>query len=132
MEDSSVALRLPEANPQINDDADVDAVRLESWKSNFNFTGDNPEYPVEMFIAIMEQKYNLSNRRNMQTSKRKHYKACLRMLKHIIHNENTPPSLWKKQFLKDVAKGELSWHRIKKDLKNFLRKKNMMGLFLSF
>ena len=116
MDNTAEALGLPEANTYIHDEAGVDTARLEHWKSNFNFTGDNPEYPVEMFVAIMEQRYNLSNRRNLQTSKRKHYKSCLRVLKHIIDNENTPASLWKKQFLKDAAKNELSWLTIKDDL----------------
>ena len=99
MDNTAEDFGIPETNTYIHDEADVETVRLEHWKSNFNFTGDNPEYPVEMFVAIMEQRYNLSNRRNLHTSKRKRYKSCLRALNHIIDNENTPASLWKKQFL---------------------------------
>ena len=125
MDNSIETLRLPAVNAYINDDTNEETLCLESWKSNFNFNGDNPEYPVEMFIAIMETKYNLSNRRNIQTSKRKHHKACVRMLKHIIDNEDTPASLWKKQFLMDLGKDKLSWYNIKNDLMlHFGRSKN--------
>ena len=29
--------------------------QFELWKSSLNFTGDNPEFPVEIFTLIMEK-----------------------------------------------------------------------------
>ena len=91
--------------------------RLELWKSDLSFTGDNPEFPLEIFIAIMEKKYSLSLRRTtLQTTKQKHLKTCFRVLKHIDDDENAPASLWKKHYVKNTPKEDISWATIKKSL----------------
>ena len=90
--------------------------QFELWKSSLNFTGDNPEFPVEIFTLIMEKKYKLLSPKRHQISKQKHFKACTRALKHIEDGNNTPAGLWKQKYLRKTSKEEMAWPKIKEDL----------------
>ena len=95
---------------------------LESWKPNLIFTGDNPEFPIDIFVEVMERKYHLSmRRRSLEDTcwKKKHQRLCLRILKqHIPTDTKSPSSLWKKQFLQNNNKWkeDITWETIKKGL----------------
>ena len=90
--------------------------QFELWKSSLNFTGENPEFPVEIFTLIMEKKYKLLSPKRHQISKQKHFKACTRALKHIEDGNNTPAGLWKQKYLRKTSKEEMAWPKIKEDL----------------
>ena len=95
---------------------ELEVGQLELWKSNLNFTGENPEFPVEIFILIMEKQYKLLSPKRHQISKQKHFKACNRALKHIEDGNNTPAGLWKQNFLRKTSKEDMTWPKIKEDL----------------
>ena len=95
---------------------ELEVGQFELWKSTLNFTGENPEFPVEIFTLIMEKKYKLLSPKRHQISKQKHFKACTRALKHIEDGNNTPAGLWKHNYLRKTSKEDMAWPKIKEDL----------------
>ena len=94
---------------------------LETWKSSLNFTGQNPVFPVEMFIELMEHKYGKTNKACVDsTAKSIQPKICEQILKHISDNDGSSASYWKNRALLQNDISKLSWSALKKDLvKNF-------------
>jgi hypothetical protein len=97
----------------------------ESWKSTLNFTGSNPVFPVEMFIALMEHKYTIHSN-NGNNSKEQQSSLCTNILNHICGDEMSPASLWKKQFLSDIQLGNITWSAMKKDLTKHFGQQNTL------
>ena len=97
----------------------------ESWKSTLNFTGSNPVFPVEMFIALMEHKYTIHSN-NGNNPKEEQSSLCTNILKHICGDEMSPAGLWKKQFLSDIQVGDLTWSAMKKDLTKHFGQQNTL------
>ena len=106
---------------------------LETWKSSMNFTGQNPVFPVEMFIELMEHKYRKSNKLSCNgTDKAVQPKICEQILKHIDADDGSPASYWKKRVLSQNDVLKLSWLALKKDLlKNFGQQATERGTFYS-
>ena len=73
---------------------------LETWKSSLNFTGQNPVFPVEMFIELMDHKYGKPNKLSCNgTGKSVQPKICGNILNHIYDDDGSPASYWKKRVL---------------------------------
>ena len=55
---------------------ELEVGQFELWKSSLNFTGENPEFPVEIFALIMEKKYKLLTKRCIQIAFSKKITYC--------------------------------------------------------
>ena len=83
------------------------------WKSTHIFTGNNFLFPVELFLAVMEQKYaNKEDKSNLLAD-------TLNRIPDPEQNSvdvlNMPSTLWKHQHLNNLLKLE-SWDELKNDL----------------
>ena len=88
------------------------------WKSSLLFTGDNPEYPVEMFIALMENK---RKQRDLHVDDKTFIKDVLSYIPDIQHekicSDNDacfPSTLWKTREIDTIF--TLDWENVKKKL----------------
>ena len=109
-------------------DNNVDKTDVESWKSTLVFTGDNPAYPAELFVLIMERKYGLSPKYKTKLKFEGNENVCSRILQHIPDEGDAPATLWKRTWLKE-PKIPYCWPDIKKDLVRALgRKKKVEAL----
>ena len=97
----------------------------ESWKSTLNFTGSNPVFPVEMFIALIEHKYAVHLTKKIKVDQTI---TCTGILSHICDDKMSPAAIWKKQLLCDTKLENLNWLDIKKDLlKHFGQQQTLPG-----
>ena len=78
----------------------------EEWKCSLRFTGDNPLFPVEMFLRIIEVE---SDRRGLDDND-KVLEILSRIPDHPIENKSTlaiegsPASLWKRRLMEKQRK----------------------------
>ena len=89
------------------------------WKSTHIFTGSNSLFPVEMFCAVMEQKYlNKEDKSNLIADTLNRIPDPEQTSLDVL---NMPSTLWKHQNLNNLLKCE-SWEELKNDLvKQFSR-----------
>ena len=93
------------------------------WKSTFNFTGSNPVFPVEMYIALMESKYAIQTNEYSKLNI-----LSTDYLNHICDDEATPAGLWKKQYLSHKQLENVDWLEVKKSLmKHFGQQHTLPG-----
>lgn len=88
-----------------------------SWKSTLTFTGNNVAFPVEMFIALIDQTTPHSNERKNEDEKEK--RVAQYALSHIPdldseQNSVFPASVWKHDNLERLKK--LNWQDLKDEL----------------
>ena len=93
----------------------MDEGNSESWKSSLIFTGQNPTYPVELFVRIMERKYGVSVKKATKSNTGSIAKACKLILEHIPDEGDAPATSWKRTHLKQ-QKNPHCWRSIRKDL----------------
>ena len=95
----------------------------DSWKSTLNFTGSNPVFPVEMYIALMESKYAIQTNEYSKIDD-----LSTDYLNHICDDETTPAGLWKKQYLSHKQLENMDWLEVKKSLmKHFGQQHTLPG-----
>lgn len=106
----------------------MDEGNLETWKSSLIFTGQNPTYPVELFVRIMERKYGVSVKKTTKQNIGSVANACKLILEHIPDEGEAPATSWKRTRLKQ-QKIPYCWRSIRKDLvRNLGRRKEVSAL----
>ena len=104
-------------NPQVTTHTKSDLLS-DTWKSNLEFTGNNPVFPVEMFIALMEK----SKKREIQDNDDSCFvKKVLNQIPHPttsaaqnISQSVCPGAIWKKKHGERLSK--LDWNGLKQEL----------------
>ena len=90
----------------------------ESWKSSHIFTGDNPVFPVDMFVALMEYKHKEYIEGNNDTYV---VKQVLNQIPNLgttndqdIVKNTSPAAIWKAKHIDRLL--TLNWSGIKQEL----------------
>ena len=104
-----------------------------SWKSTLMFTGNDLAFPVEMFIALMDQ--NTSNALGVRDVAENKKMIVENVLSHIPNLDiaetndaykDFPASVWKQQHLNRLR--QLSWEELKQELVSEFGLKREYGL----
>ena len=89
---------------------------MDDWKANLNFTGDCLVFPAEMFVVLIEKKFE-----NIPLDNEYMVNITLRHISNSSDNENrqmnlTPAGMWKEKH--DFSQIKCSWKALKNELIN--------------